>query len=215
MKNGFTVKSASEYIGVSQNTIYNMIDDGRLTAVMSDGNYIIDGEDVRIAKNTKDITDENKNILKSSESTLKKAKSELKFKAGRVFSSISSEIETFNDFMENEYTKQMIESKTLFSEALKNNSPDLLDINNEIIKLYDKPYEMQGEIILKLKSLIDDYYEKYMFINQLEEFYKYVKSNSMPFNDELELAKIMLSEGGLAEGLKTGKIFVNTKKKRW
>lgn len=215
MEKGFTVKRAAEYIGVSQNTIYNMIEDGRLRATMKNGNYIINISDVTSTRSVKEMSDEDKSVLKNSKATIKKAKEELKFKAGRVFSEISCEIEKFNNFMENEHADDMARTNELFDEAMENNSPDMLDISEKLIKLLDRPYEMQGEIIINLKEIIDDYYEKYIFIKQLEEFYRHVKNNSMPFNDQLEFNKIISSPEGIIDGLKTGKIAIDTKRKRW
>ena len=215
MEKGFTVKSASEYIGVSTNTIYNMIEDGRLRAVMKNGNYIINTLDVTSTRSVKEMSDEEKDILKISKATIKKAKEELKFKASRVFSEISYEIDKFNNFMENEHADDMAKANELFDEAMENNSPDISDINEKLIKLLDRPYEMKGEIIINLKKIIDGYYEKYIFIKQLEEFYRYVKNNSMSFNDQLEFNKIISSPEAIIDGLKTGKIVIDTKRKRW
>jgi excisionase family DNA binding protein len=215
MEKGFTVKSASEYIGVSPNTIYNMIEDGRLRAVMKNGNYIINTLDVTSTRSVKEMSDEEKDILKISKATIKKAKEELKFKASRVFSEISYEIDKFNNFMENEHADDMAKANELFDEAMENNSPDISDINEKLIKLLDRPYEMKGEIIINLKKIIDGYYEKYIFIKQLEEFYRYVKNNSMSFNDQLEFNKIISSPEAIIDGLKTGKIVIDTKRKRW
>lgn len=215
MENRFTVKRASEFIGVSQNTIYNMIEDGRLRATMINGNHMINDEDVLLTRSTKEMSDENKNVLKNSEATIKKAKEELKFKASRVFSEIGDEIDKFNTFMETKYVEEMIQAQELFDETLENKPQDMLEIHDKLCELQEKPREMKGEIIINLKKIIDDYYEKYMFIKQLEEFHRYVKNSNKSFNDELEFNKIVTSPGGLPEGLKTGKIVVNTKRKRW
>ena len=176
---------------------------------------MINDNDVLLTRSTKEMNDENKNILKNSEATIKKAKEELRFKASRVFSEIDYEIDKFNTFMEKEYVEEMTQVNELVDEAIENNSQDMLDRHDKLCELYDKPYEMKGEIIINLKKIIDDYYEKYMFIKQLEEFHRYVKNSNKSFNDELEFNKIITSPGGLVEGLETGKIVVNTKRKRW
>lgn len=215
MKNGFTVKEASEHIGVDPNTIYNMIKDGRLKAVKEDGNYKINTIDVLNARCVKDIDNTDKGILNGLKLIKEKAEEELKFKASRTFATIEHEIEKYNEYMDNEHSNEMIKKQELFEEALNNNSKDLLKINEEFNKLMYKPYDLKSEIIINLKSVIDDYYEKYMFIKQIEEFNKYIKSNSMPFNDNLEFLQTITSDDGLVEGLKTGKIVVDPNKKRW
>lgn len=215
MKNGFTVKEASEYTELSQNTIYNMIKDGRLTAVMEDGNYKINTIDVLNAKSVKDIDNTDKGILNGLKLIKERAEEELKFKASRIFATIEHEIEKYNEYMNNEHANEMIKKQELFDDALNNNSKDLLEIHEELNKLMYKPYDLKGEIIINLKNIIDDYYEKYMFIKQIEEFNKYIKSNSMPFSDSLEFLQTITSDGGLVEGLKKGKIVVDPNKKRW
>lgn len=177
-----SVKETAKRIGKHENTIYNMIDDGRLKASKtSDGKYQILSKDIYLFEQEKYIKDNIREIESSSETFINKIDFEIAKKADELFKSMYEEI---SSYLNSDEYKELVK----IDKVLKNtsNSDKKTKLSNRRKVICKELSSKQIKMFNRLYYDIDKYYGLCDLKDNILNFEENIKTNYTSILSDIE-----------------------------
>lgn len=192
-----SIKEASNFLEVHENTVRNWIKEGRLRAEKHEKSYKINRSDVFEIYMAKSKVDRSKENLISTQHVKEEINIILNRKC-RILFSMMEEIVN----QQKEYIFKLEEDIKRIEERnndLTSKTPDeRKEIANselrEKIELMNKYDNDILEILLDFRKDIESFYSTVDLMKNLNQFYKYIESNKSTLNEELEHHRKILNK---------------------